>query len=174
MVFLQYSRIKGTVCAVPFFYWMIFIEKYVFNMKKVIRLTESDLHNIIKESVNRVLEGYKQLNGFDIPWDERKKLNDYDANGFMLNDEPNSMWNGQFSHKAESLNDYMNYMNKVNTDYDEKDREREINSSWDEIDKQGRGLAKNDSHLDDSSLFSKSYSSLKPEKNIRTIRDFRN
>ena len=60
------------------------------------------------------------------------------------------------------------------TDYDEKDREREINSSWDEIDKQGRGLAKNDSHLDDSSLFSKSYSSLKPEKNIRTIRDFRN
>ena len=43
-------------------------------MKKVIRLTESDLHNIIKKSVNRVLEGYKQLNGFDIPWDERKKI----------------------------------------------------------------------------------------------------
>lgn len=143
-------------------------------MKKVIRLTESDLHNIIKKSVNRVLEGYKQLNGFDIPWDERKKLNDYDTNGFMLNDEPNSMWNGQFSHKAESLNDYINYMNKVNTDYDERDREREMNSSWDEIGKQGRSLAKNDSHLDDSSLFSKSYSRLKPEKNIRTIRDFRN
>ena len=46
-------------------------------------LKESDVHNIKKKSVNRVLEGYKQLNGFDIPWDERKKLNDYDANGFM-------------------------------------------------------------------------------------------
>ena len=38
-----------------FFYWMIFIEKYVFNMKKIIRLTESDLHNIVKKSVKSIL-----------------------------------------------------------------------------------------------------------------------
>ena len=141
-------------------------------MKKIIRLTESDLHNIVKKSINRVLEGYKQLNGFDIPYDERERLNAYDSDGFILNDEPDSMWNGQFNYKAKSLGDYVDYMNKVNTDYDERDREREINDSWDEIDRKGRSLARNDSHLDDSSLFSKSYNRVKPRKNIRTIRDF--
>lgn len=41
---------------IPFFLWLIFIEKKkYFDMKKIIRLTESDLHNIVKESVNRAL-----------------------------------------------------------------------------------------------------------------------
>lgn len=142
-------------------------------MKKVIRLTESDLHNIIKKSVNKILEGYKNLNGFDIPFDEREKLNDYDKEGFELNDEPNSMWHKQFNYKSKSLPSYIDYINRVNTDYDENDRNREISDSWDEIDRQGRTLAKNDSHLDDASLFTNSYPSLKPQKNIRTIRDFK-
>ena len=141
--------------------------------KNIIRLTEQDLHRIVKESVNKILEDYRQLNGFDIPSNERQALNDYDPQGFKLNDEPNSMWHGQFNYKADSLPSYMDYMNRVNTDYDPRDKEREIDSSWDEIDRQGRNLAHNDSHLDDASLFTNSYSYLKPNKNIRTIRDLR-
>lgn len=139
-------------------------------MKQIVRLTESDLHRIVKESVNKILEGYKNLNGFDIPWQERKKLNSYDNEGFKLNDEP-GMWHDQFSYKANAIPSYIDYMNRVNTDYDPNDREREINSSWDEIDSKGRSLAKNDSHLDDDSLFKNDYRGIKPEKNIRTIRD---
>lgn len=141
-------------------------------MKKLIRLTESDLRNIVKSSVEAILEGYKNLNGFDIPWNERERLEKYDDKGFKLNHEPDSMWNGQFSYKSESLPSYVDYANKVSTDYDENSKEREINDSWDEIDKEGMNLSKNDSHLDDDSLFKNDYRSLKPEKNIRTIRDF--
>lgn len=38
-----------------FFLWLIFIKKYVFDMKKIIRLTESDLHEIIRSSAESVL-----------------------------------------------------------------------------------------------------------------------
>ena len=40
------------------------------NMKNVIRLTESDLHRIVKECVNKILiEGY---------WDDYEERNDYE------------------------------------------------------------------------------------------------
>ena len=34
---------------------VMFIEKYTYMNKKLIRLTEVDLHRIVKESVNNVL-----------------------------------------------------------------------------------------------------------------------
>jgi hypothetical protein len=42
--------------------------------KKIIRLTESDLHNIIKESVKQVLREGKYVN--NIPWEDSQKYKD--------------------------------------------------------------------------------------------------
>ena len=48
-----------------FFLWLIFIKKYVFDMKKIIRLTESDLHEIIKSSAKAVNLSIVTENGVD-------------------------------------------------------------------------------------------------------------
>jgi len=136
--------------------------------KKVIRLTESDLHRIVKESVNRILEGYKKLNGWDVPWGERKALNKYDPEGFKLVDD-GTEWKDHFSHKADSVMDYYDYINRVNTDYDDYDKKWEIEDSWKELNK----LPNNESDLDDSSLFSNDYRCIKPEKGIKTKRDMK-
>ena len=136
--------------------------------KKLIRLTESDLHKIVKESVNRILEGYKKLNGWDVPWAERKALNKYDPEGFKLVDDGTD-WKDHFSHKADSVMDYYDYINRVNTDYDDYDKKWEIEDSWKELNK----LPNNESDLDDSSLFSNDYRCIKPEKRIKTKRDMK-
>lgn len=48
--------------------------------KKLIRLTESDLHKIVKESVNRIMEEYYPINSNDFTKDYR-----FAANGFANN-----------------------------------------------------------------------------------------
>lgn len=71
------------------------------NNKKLIRLTESDLHRIVRESVNRILSE-SQTEGVSESIDEN------DTNeGFM-----GDMWNGikrgayQITHRPEAMADY--------------------------------------------------------------------
>ena len=55
--------------------------------KKIIRLTEGDLHRIVKESVNRILKEVRDNSISDEEWDEINQ--DYLDSGFA-NDDPNS------------------------------------------------------------------------------------
>jgi hypothetical protein len=72
-------------------------------MKKIIRLTESDLHNIVKETVNRILrENDEDMNGTDEEFNDFMKWamtdgNDYgfgDAAGeYVNNGDPTKLYN---------------------------------------------------------------------------------
>ena len=148
-------------------------------MKQIIRLTENDLHRIVKESVNKILnEGYMKKNGFDIPHSERVKLNSYDKEGFDLIDEPdNVMWNGQFSYKADSLPSYIDYANRVNTDYDPLSKEREIENSWKELNGVNNHNGTYNSINKHRCFNTKDYRCLKPQYPIQTekdLEDYRN
>ena len=55
-------------------------------MKKIIRLTESDLHDIIKESVNRILkEGFDKYSDEDFANDS-EMVENFNPNGNVINE----------------------------------------------------------------------------------------
>ena len=63
-------------------------------MKQVIRLTESDLHNLVKESVKRIIKESGRGLGYDLPDAEKKALRTK---------------NGGFKPGTESYEDYVDY-----------------------------------------------------------------
>lgn len=58
-------------------------------MKKIIRLTESDLHRIIKNSVNRILREENVLNNYEAftIGEKQSDPTNYDPNSFNGEDE---------------------------------------------------------------------------------------
>ena len=57
-------------------------------MKKIIRLTETDLHRIIKESVNRIIKEANWSNAYDDdPRGDNARLEDLYPDDFPENDE---------------------------------------------------------------------------------------
>lgn len=76
-------------------------------MKKIVRLTESDLHRIVKESVKRTLKEYWQPYNYDL-WDDNdfwpedshiKKSSDSDngeINNKTKDDSPRKKWFKRF------------------------------------------------------------------------------
>jgi hypothetical protein len=54
--------------------------------KKLIRLTESDLHRIVKESVNRIMsdpEYYAYLNRLSYGWDDKTPSDDPEYEAYL-------------------------------------------------------------------------------------------
>ena len=88
-------------------------------MKKIIRLTESDLHQIVKESVNRILdESFKSsvISGIRHPFNKEKRS----RLKAVLDTEPNTNDNGRARRRYGYLTDpsAKAYMDKKG--YDDK------------------------------------------------------
>jgi len=86
---LESKKTKGITELIPFFLLRdIYREKKYLGMKKIIRLTESDLHDIIKESVKKILKEdyysmqkpYGSRKFSDFSSKDSKGLYDYDPN----------------------------------------------------------------------------------------------
>lgn len=94
-------------------------------MKKIIRLTESDLHNIINESVRRLMKEYDEDDiDFEKEWDERDDYEDVPseievdvlqivADNFDVDDE-SEIW-----HTLENELPYVNV--DIETDYEKEE-----------------------------------------------------
>lgn len=77
-------------------------------MKKVIRLTESDLHRIIKNSVNRILKETEDFN-YDGYYDSLKDYlnNPVDMNNYEPSDDEINALDGQFDFDDTDFSDLM-------------------------------------------------------------------
>ena len=65
------------------------------NMKKIIRLTEGDLHRIVKESVNKIL---REANDYETKEEQQKRLQKKNnINGFKNHDDSDDEWKDTYT-----------------------------------------------------------------------------